>query len=175
MVERTGPPWTCVNDKLKHESQCFVRSAVLPSRLVVSTTSVQKHVGHTFVQLAHAKQRDATSSQRGCSRFSFSRSGKPCVSRRRPIDASVLADMAAASSTSSALAGLFSMESRRVCPLGDRISTKNRCSPLSMNSVSARSYPPLARGPVFIDAQKQVPPARMQLTATTKTSSRLFA
>ena len=42
-------------------------------------------------------------------------------------------------------------------------------------SVSAISKPPLARGPVPIDVQKQVAAARPQLTATMKARSRRAA
>ena len=36
----------------------------------------------------------------------------------------------------------------------------------------ARSKPPVTRGPVSIEEQKQVPPAREQLTATKNASRR---
>ena len=49
----------------KQESHFRTRSAVAPSRLLQSSTVVQKQVGQTMVQLAQVKQRAATSSQRG--------------------------------------------------------------------------------------------------------------
>ena len=48
-------------------------------------------------------------------------------------------------------------------------------APCSITSVSAMSYPNVARGPVSIETQKHVPPAWWQLSATTKTRSRRAA
>ena len=61
------------------------RSASPPVRSVTSSTVVQKHVGHTIVQLPHVRQRSATSSQRGCSSESCSSSRSPWVSSSRPM------------------------------------------------------------------------------------------
>ena len=54
-------------------------------------------------------------------------------------------------------------------PRSEPASTRKRCSP-SSSSVSARSKPDFARGPVSIETQKQVLPAFEQLIATMKAS-----
>ena len=56
----------------KQEVHCRLRPITSPSRVMSSSTSVQKQVGQTIVQLPHVKQRSATSSQRGWSRFCIS-------------------------------------------------------------------------------------------------------
>ena len=56
----------------------------IAGRSVVSSTVLQKQVGHTIVQLAHARHRDATSSQRGCSRLRSEQFGTPSVSSTGP-------------------------------------------------------------------------------------------
>ena len=64
--------------------------------------------------------------------------------------------------------------------LGEDRARRARCrprrgrggSPSSTSSVSARSKPACAFGPVSIETQKQVPPASPQLTATMKAPSR---
>ena len=72
---------------MKHESHTRVCSASTPARSVVSSTVLQKHVGHTSVQLPQLRQRSATSSQRGCSALACSRSRMSVVSSVRPIEA----------------------------------------------------------------------------------------
>ena len=62
------PAWTKVKSNSKHDAQFSQRSACSPVRSVTSSVLVQKHVGHTMVQLPHVRQRLATSSQCGDSR-----------------------------------------------------------------------------------------------------------
>ena len=144
---------------MKQESQRRVRSAALPARSFSSSTAVQKQVGQTIVQLPQVRQRSATSSQRGCSRLAVQqlahivgphlpahvafgprgRVGRErAVPRRRPA---------------------------RAAP-GAAAPRRARCRPRPgiharspSSSVSARSKPASAFGPVFIDTQKHVPPA----------------
>ena len=64
---------------MKHESHRRQRSAPVPVRSVTSSTVEQKQVGQTIVQLPQDRQREATSSQRGCSKLSWSSSLIPSV------------------------------------------------------------------------------------------------
>ena len=61
---RTGTWWRAEKSSVKHESQRRLRVASVPSSVETSSVVEQKQVGHTRVQLAHARHRSATSSQR---------------------------------------------------------------------------------------------------------------
>ena len=62
-----------------------------------------------------------------------------------------------------------------VAPIEKRAALPVSTTKPSASSVSARSKPRVALGPVAIDAQKQVAAARVQLTATSSVSARRAA
>ncbi len=62
---------------MKQESQTRLPGRLPPVRSVTSSTVVQKQVGQTAVQLLQARQREATSSQRGLSAPAYSSSLMP--------------------------------------------------------------------------------------------------
>ena len=156
---------------MKQESQRRVRS-VRAGRSLTSSTVVQKQVGQTMVQLPQVRQRAATSSQRLCSRLPSSRSCRSSARICRPMLAAVRATTAG---------GAVDVRRRRRAMRQARQQSRRRgrCRlPAGIRaarpaiSVSARSKPASTFGPVFIEAQKQVPPAWPQFTATMKTPSR---
>ena len=157
---------------MKHESHSRVCSVSSPARSVVSSTVLQKHVGQTSVQLPQLRQRSATSSQRGCSAFACSRSRMSVTSSVRPIDARARSAAASGARRSSPSASRCSSAASTSAPRSLPTSTTKRWPSSSSSSVSARSKPAVTRGPVSIEAQKHVPPARPQLTATKKASRR---
>ena len=65
----------------------FARRARRRRARSLSVRSWQKHVGQTIVQFVQVRQRDPTSSQRGCSRFRCSSPGRSSVCKVRPIRA----------------------------------------------------------------------------------------
>ena len=67
---------------------------------MASSTDEQKQVGHTIVQFPQVRQRSATSSQRGCSRLSASRSRRSPASISRPIRSAAPSIARSAASTS---------------------------------------------------------------------------
>ena len=152
---------------VKQESQRRLRSATSPVRSFSSSTEVQKQVGQTIVQLPQVRQRSATSSQRGCSRLASSSSRTssermcrpmlPAASRHHGVGRA----LGRASPRPRGAAWSRAVAAPRSLPT----STRNSCSSPS-SSVSARSKPAFAFGPVSIETQKQVPPAWPQFTAT---------
>jgi hypothetical protein len=154
---------------VKHESQRRVRSAKAPVRSVVSSTVVQKQVGHASVQLPQARQRPRRPPSARCRASAAApRRGRGCracgpCGRRLAQPAVGLGDLVVARGPAA--------------ELGEHLGRRARCRPRAgrraprppaTSSVSARSKPPSALGPVPIEAQKQVPPGSVQCTATTK-------
>ncbi len=111
---------------VKHESHSRCRSASPPARSVTSSTVVQKHVGHTSVQLPQVRQRSATSSQRGCSRLRCSSSASPAVSSERPICDAARSTARAAASWSRGSAGRAGSSSATCAPRSLPTSTRKR-------------------------------------------------
>ena len=95
----------------------------------------------------------------------------PSVSSARPIVASARAAASAGAASSAATGSRCSSSASTAAPRSLPTSTTKRWPP-SSSSVSARSKPAVTRGPVSIDAQKQLPPARPQFTATKNASRR---
>ena len=164
-----------MKSSVKQESQRRLRSASWPVRSVTSSTVVQKHVGHTEVQFPQVRQRSATSSQRGCSRFAWSSSRRSPASISRPICPAARSAAASGAPVSASVASRLGSSARTSAPSSLPTSTVKRCPSPSSTSVSARSKPWVHRGPVPIDTQKQVPPAWPQLTATTNAPRRRAA
>ena len=132
--------------------------ALRRARTLTSSTEVQKHVGQTRVQFPQLRHRSAVAAKRGCSTLRASRSRRSNDSTLRPISAIASCVTRSAASTSSAVAG-----SRHAGPRAprrrDRSPSRRRTGARSpTSSVSARSNPLSARGPVPIEAQKHVPP-----------------
>ena len=99
---------------MKQESQRRQRSASAPVRSVVSSTVVQKQVGQTIVQFAQVKQRFATWSQRGCSRFAYRSSLIPWLFIWRPMLPSAAAIRRAALSRSPGLAAFVGTSAKHL-------------------------------------------------------------
>ena len=127
MVGRTAPAWRKEWSTSKHEAHRRCRSTV-PDRSVTSRTSLQKQVGHTSVQFPQERQRSATSSHRGWSRFDSSRAGSPSVSRARPMWSRAPSRTARRPAASSA-AGAVGHLGQHLRPRGDPTRTRNRCRP----------------------------------------------
>ena len=154
---------------VKQESQRREREVSPPVRSLESSTEVQKQVGQTMVQLPQVRQRSATSSQRGCSRLRSRSSRRSSARICRPIEAAVRA-------TTDRGGRRFSRSVAARC--GSSASTSRPTSEPASSDEALAAVDELGRargrsrhsafGPVFIETQKQVPPASPQLTATMK-------
>ena len=125
----------------KHDAQCCQRSACSPVRSLTSSVLVQKHVGHTIVQLPQVRHRLATSSHCGDSRESDQQSRRSSSGIARPIWCGGRARPSARAARVSARVG-GALRQRRE-HLGARraadVDQIGRRSSPSMRSVRARS------------------------------------
>ena len=166
------PPKTLAKSIVKHESHRLHLSACSPDISVISSTVEQKQVGQTSVQLAHVRQRLATSFQYGLSRLAKRSFFISFVSSDLPMFCAVVCTSLSAVSISDWRAVLHGISSINLVPFSLPGSAIKKCPSSFITSVKAISKPPFAFGPVFIETQKQVPPACVQFTATIKTFSR---
>ena len=131
---------------------------------------MQKQVGQASVQLPQLRHLDATSSQRAAPWLSAISSRRPVCGHgaahplRRPGDGGPGALDGAVAGR-----GTCGTPASTAAPAGVPMSTMNECRSPSASSVSARSYPGPAAGPVPMDVQKQVSPGSVQFTATMST------
>ena len=166
---RKLPPATLAKPMLKQESHSRSATLTVPSRSEWTSVEVQKQVGQTIVQLAQARQRSATSAQRGLSSLSMSRSRSPsAATASSPIAARVAATAPEAAAICAAVARGPGRRASSRSPAGEPEATTKPSS----TSVRTRSWPERTSGPVPIEAQKQLAPARVHSTATTIADSR---
>ena len=133
---------------VKQESQRRTRSATVPERSVVSSMVVQKQVGQTIVQLAQARQRSATSSQRGWLGVGLQQFFEPVSIEGAPHRLRVrVTTRSAAADFGFGCRPVRQALAARSMPAALPTSITKTMTAFSINSVNARSKPALTFGP----------------------------